>query len=859
MLLASHCGVKNAVYYQSSGGGSLRVDLTSLNVPSEWGGDITSGSNLHANHVVYFNDPTATADDIFYVTSSMARSWFFAAFPSDVYRPNREDDWSHSPIVGREIPKVSVLGYSGCPVCGHWTPMWIRRLSKAPTCAVANGRTTNQWLCAPSEWVTCPACGGNQKTFPITHPNLALCSSLEGPIIANRSGRWEVPPSLITIGQYPSDINMPTRAERELLTKDPNIAAALLADKFRLLGPELTPTKFDWKRFFHEESDTCQPCTCSCGARGTTLPPLRESTSDHVHIREEDSCEGKEDVSPTIPPPPEPSPAPSEDGVGPAPGKGDTRRGKSKTRPSPTPPRRNPDRAKRANIDLDRPWEEISAAVGMEITSMRRATRLTALRRSILAETVRSDEEETDIASQYSDNESILYLHYITVIIDNALRLLVILALGNPTFRGGSNRRWLVMVHTKGEVRMYVALDLERASFDLQDRRRYWRRRSDMVRVMGIQIKTTFVVNPKSGFRVRMIVFQSPSELQGVLGTPNTSHAATDKLQMGYFSPNATVMSEVNANMDGTIQSAALTDQFAPLFARQMQARDQTFHDEMMNMRMTAPNITILADKRRFISNRKRQSKTFKWNFFRRMYTTLKYPPVTFGEHMVKYPFPDSDRRSDRKIFVMYIITPATEQWRPPKVKLPSFIKNNPDDDLKRMEEEAKDDNRPIVFMREGSHFSDKFAYPDVDTEEVPLIAEPEPGEGGEGSQPQASGSKMKLRDRSPLHLRGGDDSSEDSTTDDDEVSHEHVQLRDAMISALRHNRKKVKKVREKERNHAAQNAGEVGPEDLNKMTNYWADKQAMMFQPEFNMWWKEMPKSMLNARQRRPKWGRRS
>lgn len=74
---------------------------------------------------------------------------------------------------------------------------------------------------------------------------------------------------------------------------------------------------------------------------------------------------------------------------------------------------------------------------------------------------------------------------------------------------------------------------------------------------------------------------------------------------------------------------------FTPLFDRQMPVmNNMNFHNEIMKMKVTHPNIMVLADKHMFVRNWKNAMHTFNWSFFRKMNTTICYPQVNYGGYM---------------------------------------------------------------------------------------------------------------------------------------------------------------------------------------------------------------------------------
>ena len=120
----------------------------------------------------------------------------------------------------------------------------------------------------------------------------------------------------------------------------------------------------------------------------------------------------------------------------------------------------------------------------------------------------------------------------------------------------------------------YQLSHVPRSTFELQDRARYWQRLGDMIRIPGIQGKLKMIVKPKSGFRIRVLLLQTPFRFSGLVGDgpvedDNAGSLPSDEDPMGSFRPSLEHMSQIVENEEGMV-CCSLNPRFAPLFDRQM-------------------------------------------------------------------------------------------------------------------------------------------------------------------------------------------------------------------------------------------------------------------------------------------------
>ena len=191
-----------------------------------------------------------------------------------------------------------------------------------------------------------------------------------------------------------------------------------------------------------------------------------------------------------------------------------------------------------------------------------------------------------------------------------------------------------------------------------------------MMRITGIQLKLQMILKAKSGFRIRMLMIQTPYCTEEFLedGEPIYDNESMNRCvgdEVGSFLPNAQQFSVIGKD-DADVDVATICVKYTGMFEKQLRLmKDMSFHEELMHMKVTHPNMMVLSDRRIFVRNRKNVTRTFNWSFFRKMVTTIRYPPITYGAEM-EHVGQNDPGVLDRKVFVFYIITPAVEQLEVP-------------------------------------------------------------------------------------------------------------------------------------------------------------------------------------------------
>jgi len=183
----------------------------------------------------------------------------------------------------------------------------------------------------------------------------------------------------------------------------------------------------------------------------------------------------------------------------------------------------------------------------------------------------------------------------------------------------------------------------------------------DMVRVWGIGYQMSFVLQPKSGFRLRLIMFQTPYNMEQLsksasdLLTDNAPIFSTDTSKQGCFRPNGWLLTEFQR--EGKHYLSAVTEGYAEIFGQQKKLFDnQQAPALFQKMRINHPNVTVLMDRHVTTINYRTKPKTCGINQIVPSKTTWKYPTVQFdGEYK---GFSNKDQIPDHKCYFMVIATP---------------------------------------------------------------------------------------------------------------------------------------------------------------------------------------------------------
>ncbi|KAI9448723.1 hypothetical protein F5148DRAFT_1292092 [Russula earlei] len=186
---------------------------------------------------------------------------------------------------------------------------------------------------------------------------------------------------------------------------------------------------------------------------------------------------------------------------------------------------------------------------------------------------------------------------------------------------------------------------------------------TDMVRCTGININLEMMLQPKCGWRFRIMMFQTPYTMDDI----NKGHADdmprnralyTADNQQGYYAPNAQLLTNHHVQPNGEYE-CSLNPKFNDLFKYQRNNLDVlNYHTVLHSMRVSAPFCTVIYDKHTYFINRRNKMKKVVFNRLIPMSTTWKYEPTMHDDIIDNHPQDEQD--PDRKVYIMIIGTPVT-------------------------------------------------------------------------------------------------------------------------------------------------------------------------------------------------------
>ena len=184
---------------------------------------------------------------------------------------------------------------------------------------------------------------------------------------------------------------------------------------------------------------------------------------------------------------------------------------------------------------------------------------------------------------------------------------------------------------------------------------------TDMVHVRGIRYQMSFVLQLKSGFRLHLLMFQTPYDMEQLSESAtnqledNAPVFSTDKTKQGCFIPNGRMLTEFQKDEDQYM--AAVTKGYAEIFGQQKKVFDNQHAPALFQkMRINHSDMTVLMDCHLTAINCRNKPKTFRINWIVPSKTTWKYLTMQFdGEYQ---GFCDRDQIPDCKCYFMVIAIP---------------------------------------------------------------------------------------------------------------------------------------------------------------------------------------------------------
>ena len=345
---------------------------------------------------------------------------------------------------------------------------------------------------------------------------------------------------------------------------------------------------------------------------------------------------------------------------------------------------------------------------------------------------------------------------------------------------------------------------------DLGDQHHY--RKSDLIRCTGIRMHFDISIMPKSGYKLRIMLLQTPYEwttLAPVDANDGKPFPANQGNPQGGYDLMGDWFTQLHVTDTGI--ETELQAEFCDLFAFQRGTYDHIEFDQFLHrVKVTHPYVKTLYDEHFVVSNRSTLPKMKKINRMYSTQTTWKYPP-RIHDNVVEEEF---DNTPDRKVHFFMIATPLHGSVLDPGQDMYNIDLDEPIPVIDRDNEKLK----PVAHrpMRGGSVVDDRFGE-EVKMEE--MVAE-------EGSS-RVTRSMTQQRDSTDFpDLRG----------EEDEVRN--------MVRALELNRQFAKAEREeRERDKVEEPKPPKAPKPPKKPkieTNAygWALNNTIMIRPTFQVFW---------------------
>jgi hypothetical protein len=335
-----------------------------------------------------------------------------------------------------------------------------------------------------------------------------------------------------------------------------------------------------------------------------------------------------------------------------------------------------------------------------------------------------------------------------------------------------------------------------------------WARSTDMIRVTGIRLSLDVGVSPKSGWRVRLMLVQSPLDFYGLTGEvdmENGSYDGDDDIPQGGYNLNGNWFTRINNTPNGV--EAAISPTYKELFKFQRKTYDHlSYADDLQKLKVTHPHAKVIYEKRLLYINKKKDNRRYQFNYLIPSRTTWKYPYTVHDGRVDggQPPIPD------RKVFCFIIATPIFGGVEDPG-------QNMFDAGGGPIERGAAQHRRE----RAGSVVRGEFGQAAVPGEGPPM--EPVPMDQQVDPVPAEA-----LPGDPPIVLN---------------------QRAEDLRQAMRANREDARREREAERQAHPPPVKPPKPPKLETNEYGWAYDQTIMIRPIFDIYWKNMPLKRVGYR----------
>jgi hypothetical protein len=191
-------------------------------------------------------------------------------------------------------------------------------------------------------------------------------------------------------------------------------------------------------------------------------------------------------------------------------------------------------------------------------------------------------------------------------------------------------------------------------------------RRSDLVRCTGIRYHLDVSIKPKSGFKLRVLMFQSVKgwdDINNELYNEDSDdvHVGDGEAyesqvgdKKGGFNLQGAWFTKIRNNQNGT--EAVIHPAYAGLFPWQKKTYDHLdFNQTLHRLRITHPDVKMIYNKQYVVMNRMKIMKRKNIQEFYCTSTTWRYRPLVHDGLVDKLA---DNNKPDRKVWWMVIVTP---------------------------------------------------------------------------------------------------------------------------------------------------------------------------------------------------------
>jgi hypothetical protein len=364
-------------------------------------------------------------------------------------------------------------------------------------------------------------------------------------------------------------------------------------------------------------------------------------------------------------------------------------------------------------------------------------------------------------------------------------------------------------------------------------------RNSDLVRATGIRYHLDISIQPKSAYKLRILMFQSPkgwddltqildNDGERVLVGDGEGYGITKRNPQGGFNTEGVWFTKIRRTENGA--ETAIHPGFSDLFEWQRKTYDHLeYNQRMERLKISHPHVRVIYDQRLVVTNRTKLPKRKVINKMYKTSTTWLYPPVLHDNKIVK----QDDRTPDKKLFFMMIATPLFGGVEDPGQDM--FGVNEFQEELPDV-----DDRVQYEPMRAGSVVDDRFGPAEIKQETADVdapMAEPHMSAEPQGRVTRSQTAPAQAIQDPPVNV-DLEDNLEDINLDD-----EPEEVRNQIRANELSRRISRFQSRERKRNNPPKVKTPKPPKKPVLETNAygWAYNNTILIRPTFEVFWYNM------------------